>query len=180
MNSSKAENAEKILTTSFRENGSFSCRHMCLGKQLLPQINVCCREVMQNNKMSSSMGQPVISLVVSVWLVVCVVLVPCYIPKLSWLYTQWGLTCILANWFWGVIIFYLTGGCGRNGMKDSVKFLIPPWKQQKNCWPPLLCLWKFHVTPPFKPPPPSLLGLKWCRARHAKVIALASWGSGAL
>ena len=25
------------------------------------------------------------------------------------------------------------GGCGRNGMKDSVKFLIPPWKKQKNC-----------------------------------------------
>ena len=25
------------------------------------------------------------------------------------------------------------GGGGGNGMKDSVKFLIPPWKQQKNC-----------------------------------------------
>ena len=30
--------------------------------------------------------------------------------------------------------FSSRGGCGRNGMKDSVKFLIPPpWKQQKNC-----------------------------------------------
>ena len=30
-------------------------------------------------------------------------------------------------------------GGGRNGMKDSVKFLIPPWKQQKIVGPPL-CL----------------------------------------
>ena len=40
------------------------------------------------------------------------------------------------NIYKGVIIFYLTGGGGgggRNGMKDSVKFLIAPWKQQKNC-----------------------------------------------
>ena len=35
----------------------------------------------------------------------------------------------------GVIIFLAHGGGGggRNGMKDSVKFLIPHWKQQKNC-----------------------------------------------
>ena len=30
--------------------------------------------------------------------------------------------------------FSLMGwGCGRNGMKDFVKILIPHWKQQKNC-----------------------------------------------
>ena len=34
-------------TTSFREKGSLSCRHICSGKQLLPQINSCCQEVMQ-------------------------------------------------------------------------------------------------------------------------------------
>ena len=53
----KGRNAEKVLTTSFREKGSFSCRHICLGKQLLPKINICCREVMQNNK-DDFMGQP--------------------------------------------------------------------------------------------------------------------------
>ena len=61
----------------------------------------------------------------------------------------------------GVIIFWLTGGGGggRNGMKDSVKFLIPPRKQQKNVDPPLY-LWKFHVTrPPQTTTTKSLLGL---------------------
>ena len=48
---------ENNRTTRFREKGSFSCRHICLGKELLPQINISCREVMQNNKMTSSMGQ---------------------------------------------------------------------------------------------------------------------------
>ena len=47
-------------TRSFREKGSFSCRHICFGKQLLLQINICCRKVMQNNKMTSSMGQPLL------------------------------------------------------------------------------------------------------------------------
>ena len=57
----KAEIAEENnRTTSFREKGSFSCRHICLGKQLLSQINICCREVMQNNKTTSSMGQPLL------------------------------------------------------------------------------------------------------------------------
>ena len=45
-------------TTSFGENGLFSCGRSYFGKQLLPQINICCREVMQNNKMTSLMGQP--------------------------------------------------------------------------------------------------------------------------
>ena len=44
----------------FREKSSFSCRHICLGKQLLPQINICCREVMRYNKMTSSMVQPLL------------------------------------------------------------------------------------------------------------------------
>ena len=29
------------------------------------------------------------------------------------------------------------GGCGRNGMKDSVKFLIPPGNSRKIVDPPL-------------------------------------------
>ena len=29
--------------------------------------------------------------------------------------------------------FLAHGGCGRNGMKDSVKFLIPPGNSKKNC-----------------------------------------------
>ena len=58
---SEAEIAEESNgTTSFREKGSFGCRHICLGKQWLPQINIYCREVMQNNKMTSSMGQPLL------------------------------------------------------------------------------------------------------------------------
>ena len=40
--------------------GWLSCRHICLGKQLLQQINICCQEVMQNNKMTSSMDQPLL------------------------------------------------------------------------------------------------------------------------
>ena len=50
----EAETAEKSnRTTSFRETGSFSCRHICLGRQLLPQINICCRKVMQNKSLAS-------------------------------------------------------------------------------------------------------------------------------
>ena len=49
------------------------------------------------------------------------------------------------------------GGCGRNGMKDSVKFFIPPWKQQKNCWSPLsICENFMRLSPPLKPPPPKV------------------------
>ena len=58
---SEAEIAEENgRTTSFGENGLFSCGHICFGKQLLPQISICCREVMQNNKITSLMGQPLL------------------------------------------------------------------------------------------------------------------------
>ena len=58
---SEAEIAEENSgTTSFGENGLFSCGHICFGKQLLPQINICCREVKQNNKAISLMGQPLL------------------------------------------------------------------------------------------------------------------------
>ena len=40
-------------TTSFGEKGLFVCGHICLCKQLLPQINSCCQKVMQNNEMIS-------------------------------------------------------------------------------------------------------------------------------
>ena len=41
---SEAEIAEKIgRTTSFGENGLFSCGHICFGKQLPPQINMLSR-----------------------------------------------------------------------------------------------------------------------------------------
>ena len=44
---SKAEIAnENNRTTSFREIGSFICRHIYLCKQLLQQINSCCQVVM--------------------------------------------------------------------------------------------------------------------------------------
>ena len=56
---SEAETPRKIIELRVLEKkGSFSYRHICLDKQLLPQINICCREVMQNNKMASSRGQP--------------------------------------------------------------------------------------------------------------------------
>ena len=32
----------------------------CFGKQLLLQINICCWEMMQNNKITSLMGQPLL------------------------------------------------------------------------------------------------------------------------
>ena len=73
------------------------------------------------------------------------------------------------------------GGCGRNGMKDSVKFLIPLGSSRKIVDP--LCLWKFYVTPP----PPlqttttkSLLGLQWCRADMQRSLPLPAGGLGAL
>ena len=38
----------KIMEPRVLEKGVlFSCRHICLGKQLLLQMNICCREVMQ-------------------------------------------------------------------------------------------------------------------------------------
>ena len=78
----------------------------------------------------------------------------------------------------GVIIFYLTGGCGRNGMKDSVKFLIPPWKQQKNCWSPSLFV-RISCDPPLSNHHhQKFVGFTMMSCWHAKVIALASWGSG--
>ena len=44
---SEAEIAEKNdRTTSFGEKGLFICGHIYSGKQLLPQINNCCEEVM--------------------------------------------------------------------------------------------------------------------------------------
>ena len=61
VHTSEAEIAEENnKTASFRENDMFICRHICLGKQLLPQINICCREVMQNNKMTFLMSQPLL------------------------------------------------------------------------------------------------------------------------
>ena len=44
---------ENNRTTSFGEKGLFICRQIYLCKQLLPQINSCCQEVMQNNEMTS-------------------------------------------------------------------------------------------------------------------------------
>ena len=37
-------------TTNFGEKGLLVCRHVYFGKQLLPQINDCCREMLQNNE----------------------------------------------------------------------------------------------------------------------------------
>ena len=51
---SEAKIAEKnTITTSFGEKGLLSCRHIYFGKKLLPQINNCHREVMENNKVTS-------------------------------------------------------------------------------------------------------------------------------
>ena len=44
---------ENNRITSFGENGLFIRKHIYLGKQLLPQINNCCLEVLQNNEMPS-------------------------------------------------------------------------------------------------------------------------------
>ena len=40
-------------TTSFGQKGLFICGHIYLGRQLLPQINNCCQEVLQNNEITS-------------------------------------------------------------------------------------------------------------------------------
>ena len=51
---SEAEIAEENnRTMGFGDKGLFLCRHIYLCKQLLPQINSCCQEVMQNNEMTS-------------------------------------------------------------------------------------------------------------------------------
>ena len=61
MYTSEAEIVEEISrTTSFGENSLFSYGHICFGKQLLPQINFCCQEVMQNKNITSLMGQPLL------------------------------------------------------------------------------------------------------------------------
>ena len=50
---SEAEIAnENSRTTTFGEKGLFICGQIYLGKQLLPQINNCCQEVLQNNEMT--------------------------------------------------------------------------------------------------------------------------------
>ena len=51
--------------------------------------------------------------------------------------------------------FSSRGGCGRNGMKDSVKFLIPPGSSRKIFDPPSLFV-KISCDPPLKPPPPKV------------------------
>ena len=48
---------ENSKSTSFREKSLFSCEHICFDKQLLPQINICCEEIIQNNEMTSLMTQ---------------------------------------------------------------------------------------------------------------------------
>ena len=47
---------ENNRTTSFGEKGLFICGHINLVKQLLPQINDCCQEVLQNNEMTSPLS----------------------------------------------------------------------------------------------------------------------------
>ena len=83
--------------------------------------------------------------------------------------------------FRGVIIFYLTGGGGggggRNGMKDSVKFLIPPGSNRKIVDPPSLFV-KISCDPPSNNHHQKFVGFTMMSCRHVKVIALASWGSG--
>ena len=69
------------------------------------------------------------------------------------------------------------GGCGRNGMKDSVKFFYPPLEAAGKLLIPLsIC--ENSCDSPLKPPPPKVCGFIMMSCRHAKVIALASWGSG--
>ena len=51
---SEAEIAEKNnRTTSFGEKDLFICGHIYLCKQLLPPMNICYQEVMQNNEITS-------------------------------------------------------------------------------------------------------------------------------
>ena len=48
-----SEAEENNRTTSFGEKGLVICGHIYLCNQLLPQINSCYQEVMQNNEMTS-------------------------------------------------------------------------------------------------------------------------------
>ena len=48
---------ENSKTMSFGEKSLSSCEHVYLGKQLLPKIDICSEEVMQNNEMTSLMTQ---------------------------------------------------------------------------------------------------------------------------
>ena len=50
---SEVEIAEENNRTMSSGEKGFTCRHIYLCKQLLPQINSCCQEVMQNNEMTS-------------------------------------------------------------------------------------------------------------------------------
>ena len=73
--------------------------------------------------------------------------------------------------------FLAHGGCGRNGMKGSVKFLIPPVSSRKIVDPPSLFV-KISSDPPLKPPPPKVCWVFNDVVPTCKVIALASWGPG--
>ena len=78
-------------------------------------------------------------------------------------------------------MFYLTGGggCGRNGMKDSVKFLIPLKAAEKLLISPSLFVKILCDLPPFlNHHHQKFVGFTMMSCRHAKVIALASWRSG--
>ena len=66
------------------------------------------------------------------------------------------------------------GGGGRNGMKESVKFLIPPGSSRKIFDPLSVC--QNFMSPPSHHHHQKFVGVPW--ARHAKVIALAGWGPG--
>ena len=57
---------ENNRTMSFEEKGLFICRDIYLCKQLLPQINSCCQEVMQNNEMTSPWSNSCWMLVASI------------------------------------------------------------------------------------------------------------------
>ena len=74
--------------------------------------------------------------------------------------------------------FSSRGGCGRNGMKDSVKFLIPPGSSRKIVDPPSL-----FVNISCDPSPPSnhhhqkFVGLIMMSYRHAKSLPLPAGGA---
>ena len=83
-----------------------------------------------------------------------------------------------ARSFLGSYHFLAHGGCGRNGMKDSVKFLIPPGSSRKIVDPPSLFEKILCDPPPSNHHHQKFVGFLMMSCRHAKVIALASWGSG--
>ena len=82
------------------------------------------------------------------------------------LVTAWPVICRGVSWTLftncqilvatlGSYHFLAHGGCGRNRMKDSVKFLIPPGSSRKIVDPPSLFV-KISCDPPLKPPPPKV------------------------